>query len=383
MSTTQTIELTHRNVSSSAAAHSTSSSLRSEEHGSISLSDPLSLKEKKITHDYIHNQLKGQKKLQKFYLNQNEQIDNMLSALDNIDDKEEQRQLLKLKIAIYGSVVANVILFALQLVAAVTSGSLSIFSTMADAFMDLLSSVVLMWAAKQASKTNLTKYPAGKSRMETVGIIVFACLMSCVALFLIIESSQKLTESSHSPDLTPLAIGFVSAALAVKLALYIYCQSLSHFSSAKVLAQDHRNDLLVNGLGLTTGIVGSKVAYWVDPVGSIIIALIILRSWTSTLLEHIPLVVGKSADTNFLNLITYIALTHPGVIQVDTCRAYYAGNNLFVEVDIVLPPHMELRESHDISEELQIKLESLPGVERAFVHADYETSHKPEHQKTK
>lgn len=72
--------------------------------------------------------------------------------------------------------------------------------------------------------------------------------------------------------------------LAVKLALYIYCQSLSHFSSAKVLAQDHRNDLLVNGLGLTTGIVGSKVAYWVDPVGSIIIALIILRSWTSTLL---------------------------------------------------------------------------------------------------
>lgn len=97
MSATQTIELTHRHVSSSAAAHSTSSSLRSEEHGGISLSDPLSLKEKKITHDYIHNQLKGQKKLQKFYLNQNEQIDNMLSALDNIDEEEEQRQLLKVK----------------------------------------------------------------------------------------------------------------------------------------------------------------------------------------------------------------------------------------------------------------------------------------------
>ncbi|CAO3619612.1 unnamed protein product [Mucor hiemalis] len=311
MSTTQTIELTHRNVSSNAAAAATGTSLRSEEHGGNSLSDPLSLKEKKITHDYIHNQLKGQKKLQKFYLNQNEMIDAMLTALDEADEEEEQRQLLKLKIAIYGSVIANVILFALQLVAAVTSGSLSIFSTMADAFMDLLSSVVLMWAAKQASKTNLTKYPAGKSRMETVGIIVFACLMSCVALFLIIEASQKLSESSHSPDLTPLAIGFVSAALAVKLALYVYCQSLSQFSSAKVLAQDHRNDLLVNGLGLTTGIVGSKVAYWVDPVGSIIIALIILRSWTATLLEHIPLVVGKSADTNFLNLITYIGLFTP------------------------------------------------------------------------
>lgn len=67
-----------------------------------------------------------------------------------------------MKIAIYGSVAANILLFALQLVAAVTSGSLSIFSTMADAFMDLLSSVVLMWASRQAAKINLTKYPAVK-----------------------------------------------------------------------------------------------------------------------------------------------------------------------------------------------------------------------------
>lgn len=44
----------------------------------------------------------------------------------------------------------------------------------------------------------------------------------------------------------------------------------------------------------------------------------------------------------------------------------------------MLPPEMPLSESHDIGEALQIKLESLPNVERAFVHADYETSHKPE-----
>lgn len=63
---------------------------------------------------------------------------------------------------------------------------------------------------------------------------------------------------------------------------------------------------------------------------------------------------------------------------MDTCKAYHAGNSLFVEVDIVLPPTMELRTSHDIGESLQQKLESLPNVERAFVHVDYETLHKPE-----
>ncbi|SAL99513.1 hypothetical protein [Absidia glauca] len=170
----------------------------------------------------------------------------------------------------------------------------------------------------------------------------------------------------------------VATALVVKLVLYLYCVTLSHHSSAKVLAQDHRNDLLVNGLGLVTGTIGTKLAGWVDPLGCIIIALIILTSWVSTLIENIQLIVGKSADVGFLQRVTYIALTHPGVCQVDTCRAYFAGNNLFVEVDIVLPPEMPLSESHDIGEALQIKLESLPNVERAFVHADYETSHKPE-----
>ncbi|KAI8331843.1 cation efflux protein [Chlamydoabsidia padenii] len=306
----------------------------------------------------------------------------MLGPLNPLDQDEQEKQLLKLKIAIYGSVVANVVLFALQLTAAITSGSLSIFATMADAFMDLLSSVVLMWTSRQASRPNLDKYPAGKARMETAGIIVFSCLMSCVAFFLIIESGQKLATGDAEPNLSVMAIVMVTTALAIKLMLYIYCVTLSHHSSAKVLAQDHRNDLLVNSLGLVTGTIGTKLSGWVDPLGCIIIALIILTSWISTLIENIQLIVGKSADVGFLQRVTYIALTHPGVCQVDTCRAYFAGNNLFVEVDIVLPPDMPLSESHDIGEALQIKLESLPNVERAFVHADYETSHKPEHQKT-
>lgn len=44
-----------------------------------------------------------------------------------------------------------------------------------------------------------------------------------------------------------------------------------------------------------------------------------------------------------------------------------------------MAPGETLRATHDVAEELQVKLESLPDVERAYVHIDYETSHKPEH----
>lgn len=48
-----------------------------------------------------------------------------------------------------------------------------------------------------------------------------------------------------------------------------------------------------------------------------------------------------------------------------------------MEVDIVLSPEMPLRRAHDIGEELQQHLEQLPEVERAHVHIDFESSHKP------
>jgi len=71
-------------------------------------------------------------------------------------------------------------------------------------------------------------------------------------------------------------------------------------------------------------------------------------------------------------------MTHsPSIIQVDTVRAYHSGPRLVVEVDIVMGRGDPLQLTHDVSEELQVTIESLPDVERAYVHVDYETSHKP------
>lgn len=59
-------------------------------------------------------------------------------------------------------------------------------------------------------------------------------------------------------------------------------------------------------------------------------------------------------------------------------RAYAVSERYFVELDLHLPKRMRLREAHDIGEALQLKLEQVPEVERAFVHLDYETEHRAE-----
>ena len=73
-------------------------------------------------------------------------------------------------------------------------------------------------------------------------------------------------------------------------------------------------------------------------------------------------------------------MTHsPKILSLDTVRAWHSGPRLIVEVDIVMDEHQSLRESHDIAEALQTKLESLPDVERCYVHIDWNGNHQIEH----
>lgn len=110
------------------------------------------------------------------------------------------------------------------------------------------------------------------------------------------------------------------------------------------------------------------------------LALYTIRTWSLTVLENVNSLVGKSAAPEYLQKLTYLCWNHHKAIRhIDTVRAYTFGSHYFVEVDIVLPADMPLREAHDIGEALQEKLELLPEIERAFVHLDYEYSHKPEH----
>ncbi|KAJ1962318.1 hypothetical protein H4R35_007368 [Dimargaris xerosporica] len=373
---------------------SNSDDSRSANSSSSTLYDPLGLLQCRKSPEELAEIRKIQgAKIFRFYQDQNDHIDDLLSttAFNRVSglstprganpQSQEEKMLHKVRFAVNVSVLVNVVLFLIQLYAAVTSGSLSLFATMSDAFMDLMSSIILLVTSRAMAGKNRVKYPTGKARMETGGIIVFASLMATLSIQLIVESTKTLIAGEHHQRVTLFSVMSVVIALLSKFTLYMYCKALRKYPSARVLAQDHFNDLVVNSFGLTMCLLGDRMYWWLDPLGGILVALIIFRSWSSTALEHVILIVGRTADPVFLQKVTYIALTHDSRIkEIDTCRAYHLGHNLYVEVDIVMPPETCLRESHDVGESLQFKLESLENVERAFVHLDYESQHPPEHE---
>lgn len=162
----------------------------------------------------------------------------------------------------------------------------------------------------------------------------------------------------------------------------MYCFIYRRYPAVHVFFIDHRNDIVVNSFGLAMSIVGSRVVWYVDPIGAILIGLLILVSWAANAFDHVWLLVGKSAPKDYISKLIYLVVTHDTrITKVDTvrvaksvgavlavgslligeqCRAYHAGQNYYVEVDIVMDEDLPLKITHDVSQSLQRKLEGMP-----------------------
>lgn len=291
--------------------------------------------------------------------------------------------------ALHGSLALNVALLVAKVFAVVTSGSMSVIASAADSLLDLVSGGVMTLTQRAMSRADPYRYPQGKARMEPLGVVVFAAVMGMSSLQIIVEAAKeaaRIATEGSTLTLDAPTFAVLGATILGKWAGAVACRAVArkHGSVAcEAYAQDHRNDVLTNLVGAgAVSLAWAAPGYlsYLDPVGAIAIALYILYSWASTALEHIAKLAGLAAPPELLQRLTAIAVAHDErVVKVDTVRAYHFGEEFLVEVDLVLPPAMSLREAHDIGESLQRRLEALRVVARAFVHLDWNWEHRIEH----
>ena len=110
--------------------------------------------------------------------------------------------------------------------------------------------------------------------------------------------------------------------------------------------------------------------WWVDPVGCILISLIICHRWIAIMKDQMEKVTGLSAPEEFLRSIQDSIFQHDSVNirGVDRVIAYFSGAKYNVEVDILVPKTLTVDVAHDIALGVQNMLEDMADVDRAYVH---------------
>ncbi|KAG8378181.1 hypothetical protein BUALT_Bualt08G0111200 [Buddleja alternifolia] len=260
-----------------------------------------------------------------------EEVDSLDShnVVDEEADIQEQAQHEKaMNISNWG----NVFLLAFKIYATVQSGSLAIAASTLDSLLDLVAGGILYFTNLSMKSINIYKYPIGKLRVQPVGIIIFVAIMATLDEFK--TTVLVVRNYAHSDRRKTRALGLLQK---------FWKQDRSCLCKAAILVD--------------------TFYWWIDPAGAKALAVYTIMNWSRTMLEN----AGQTAPPEVLQNLTYLVLRHDTKIKhVDT-------------VDIELPEDLPLKEAHTIGKFLQIKIEELSEVERAFVHLDYECDHKSEH----
>jgi len=267
------------------------------------------------------------------------------------------------------------------------SQSMAILASLIDSAVDMVAQGVLMFANRivtdRRDEQNV-RYPAGRSKLESIGVVACAFVMGMAAAQVIQSAVNELLGPERLLEVGVLEICIMSSTTLIKLGLWLWCKEVFRKTqnvTVEAVAQDNLNDVLTNAVAIASALAAASVApLWVvDPIGAILLSLFIIGSWVSTAIEQVEMIIGRSADAEFLDVVREMAETHDPGALLDCMRAYHFGPKFLVEVEIVMAEDTMLRDSHDCGIMLQHKIESLPEVERCFVHIDYQQREVDDH----
>lgn len=292
---------------------------------------------------------------------------------DSLISSDEGSSPSIVSFAIRVNLFFNIILLFGKSIVVYMTMSMSVLASLVDSVLDLLSTLIIMVSNKYAIAQS-SKFPIGRKRLEPIGILVFSVIIVLSFFQVAEESLSQLLHQNHDDivNLNSTSIGIMIFTIAVKLIAYLWCISIKN-SSVQALAEDAKTDIVFNFFSIIFPFIGHFLRiWWIDAFGALVLCIYVIYQWIFLAFEHINKLTGSHADKEDYQQILYLTVRFADTIKkITNFKAYHVGDFLFVEIDIVFANDIDFKDSHDIAEALQYAIETLPYVERCFVHIDY------------
>jgi len=269
------------------------------------------------------------------------------------------------------SVGVNVGLFALKMVLGVMSNSVSLIADAAHTLSDSLTSIVVIFGFRLASRPPDEQHPFGHGRIENVSAVVIAVLLGVVSVEMLMASVNRLFHPRPlRADLW--IIGVLIGTIILKELLYRFSRDLAAMIDSDVLRADawhHRSDMLSTILVLAAFIGAQWHAVWLDGTMGIGVAIIIGVAAAVSMRAAVGPLIGGRAPEELYREIEEIARAPEEVRAVHDILVHRYGATNIISLHIEVPDTESPMRLHDLSEEIEEKLAArFPG--HAIVHVD-------------
>jgi cation diffusion facilitator family transporter len=207
------------------------------------------------------------------------------------------------------SIFINAALFAVKFWAGIVTGSIAIVADAWHTLSDSLSSVIVVFAAKLASKEPDKEHPFGHGRWELISSIIIAFILGVIGYEFLVTSAERF-QNHESAVFGTLAIVVIAVSIGVKEALAQYAFHIGRKTNNAVVTADgwhHRSDSLSSAVVLA-GMIVSRFAtglWWMDSVLGIFCALAIFYAAFRIMKEAISKILGEEPEQDLIDKINY------------------------------------------------------------------------------
>jgi len=277
--------------------------------------------------------------------------------------------------AALASVASALFLLLLKTYAALATGSVAMLGSLADTGLDLIASLVTLFAVRVAAMPADREHRFGHGKAEALAALAQVVLISISAIGIGWRAVDRLIQGERTAN-ADYGIAVSVAAILVTLVLVAYQRSVVRRTGSVAIRADnvhYQSDLLLNlsviaalALDQYAGLAGA------DPLFGLGIALwLIWGAWQASSHALDQLMDREWPEEKRMRFLA-IASSRPEAKGIHDLRTRSSGAHDFAQFHIHIDPEMSVQAAHDIVEAIEEDLAAeFPGCE-VLIHLDPE-----------
>lgn len=236
---------------------------------------------------------------------------------------------------------------------------------------DIIASLAVWLGLKLANRPADENHSFGHEKYEALSSFLVSLIMFIIGLQVILTGLQQLISRDYSQT---SALVFITTffSIFVLLITHQYIQFLArktHSIGLKATSKDMKNDILIS-ISTLFGAIAVKSGWPViDTALSILVGIAVIYSAYGIFRES-TFTLSDGIDQDLLTQYQHTIEQHPKVIAVNNIRGRTGTNQIYLDVTIVLDPHMSVLESHNVTEELELILAHQHHVRDVDIHVE-------------
>jgi cation diffusion facilitator family transporter len=272
------------------------------------------------------------------------------------------------------TLLLNLVVVTGKLVAGVLAGSLSVISDAIHSSVDSLNNIIGLVVVKFSTAEPDEGHQYGHAKFESLAAFAIAGFLFATCYKIGSSAINKLWNHDEGhPEITALTIGVMLATICTNIFVTMYERREGRRLKSDFLLADAihtQSDILVSCAVLIGLFLVKAGFYWLDPLVSLGVAVVIAWNGYQIFKKTVPVLVDAAPVP--IARIAEVAEGVPGVHSVHDIRSRSHGGEMFVEMHLHVTPEVERDHirSHAITEQVEHKLEEEFGKVVATIHVE-------------